>query len=91
MSILISRVMLYKGARKILNCDDDEDSDGELSGDGVYMPAIRACQTPCLSLTPHCFYTTTHYVTPHTRCCICVIHPITHPTAKQSTENALTN
>ena len=85
--MLISRVILYKlPADEEDNwgddeCDDDEDSNGELSGDGVYMPAIRACQTPCLSLTPHCFYTTTHYVTPHTRCCICVIHLITHHTA----------
>ena len=85
--MLISRVILYKlPADEEDNwgddeCDDDEDSNGELSGDGVYMPAIRARQTPCLSLTPHCFYTTTHYMTLHTRCCICVNHLIAHPTA----------
>ena len=95
--MLISRVILYKlPADEEDNwgddeCDDDEDSNGELSGDGVYMPAIRARQTPCLSLTPHCFYMTTYYVTPHIKCCICVNHLITHLVAKQSTEKALTN
>ena len=47
-------------------CDGDDDAD--FGSDGVYMPAIRDSQTPCLSLTLHCFYTA--HCTLHTAHCI---------------------
>ena len=54
---------------------DGDDDDADFSGDGVYMPAIRDCQTPCLSLTLHCFHTRLHTA----KHCMMVLHT-THST-----------